>query len=180
MLLKTHYPTRFCLLKKSTINFDALSPNLFLDFSQQVRFLSQFSMNLPKKLKMPLLCGFGMKPQGILRKPNVRGSFGSESSFQNCFWNVFSTSGLSKICKIRNVRKLPSPFSRNTLIPCSEKSSWSLKTSFWKKNCTTNSKMAMKIFQLFPSFHSSIGSPKTMNLRDLQESFVGEIFHYRF
>jgi hypothetical protein len=32
------------------------------------------------------------------------------------------------------------------LIPCSEKSSWSLKTSFWKKDCPTNSKMAMKNF----------------------------------
>jgi hypothetical protein len=44
--------------------------------------------------------------------------FGFKSSFHNCFWN-----GLSEICKIRNVWKLPSPFSRNTLIPCSEKTS---------------------------------------------------------
>jgi hypothetical protein len=43
--------------------------------------------------------------------------------------------------------KLPSPFSRNTLIPCSEKTSWSLKTSFGKKNCPTNTKTVMNIFQ---------------------------------
>jgi hypothetical protein len=64
----------------------------------------------------------------------------------NCFWNVFSTSGLSQIGKIRNVWKLPSPFSWNTLISCSEKSSWSLKTSFSKKNCQINSKTVIKKF----------------------------------
>jgi hypothetical protein len=35
----------------------------------------------------------------------------------------------------------------NTLISCSEKSSWRLKTTFWKKNYPTNSKIVMKIFQ---------------------------------
>jgi hypothetical protein len=50
---------------------------------------------------------------------------------QFCFWNLSNISGLSQICKIRNVWKLPSPFSRNTLIPSSKKTSWSLKTSFW-------------------------------------------------
>jgi hypothetical protein len=61
---------------------------------------------------MPLLSGFSMRPHGN-----------------------FSTSGLSEICKIRKVWKLPSPFSRNTLIPCSEMFFWSGKS---------NSKMAMK------------------------------------
>jgi hypothetical protein len=61
---------------------------------------------------------------------------------QNYFWNLFNSSGSSEICKIKNICKLPSPFSRNTLIACSEKSSWSLRTSFWKKNCPSNSKMA--------------------------------------
>jgi hypothetical protein len=60
------------------------------------------------------------------------------------FWNLFSTNGLSQICKIRNVWKLPSPLSKNTLISCSEKTSWSLKTSIWKKNCQINSKTVMK------------------------------------
>jgi hypothetical protein len=68
---------------------------------------------------MPLLRGFRMRPQGILRKPkSIRGLFGFKSSFQNCFWDLFSTSGLSETCKIINVWKLPSPFSRNTLMSC--------------------------------------------------------------
>jgi hypothetical protein len=50
--------------------------------------------------------------------------FSFESSFQNFFWSHFITSGLSQICKIRNAWKLSSPFSRITLIPCSEKTSW--------------------------------------------------------
>jgi hypothetical protein len=49
--------------------FGALSPNLFLDLSQHVQFLRLPSINLPKTLKTPLLRGFGMRPQGILRKP---------------------------------------------------------------------------------------------------------------
>jgi hypothetical protein len=78
---------------------------------------------------------------------SIRRFFDFECSFQNCFWNLSSTSGLSQICKMRNVWKLPSSFSRNTLIRSSEKSSCSLKTSFWKKNCPTNSKMVMKILR---------------------------------
>jgi hypothetical protein len=78
------------------------------------------------------------RPQGILLKPynhSKRVFFGFKSSFQHSFWNFLSTSGLSQICKIWNAWKLHSLFSRNTLIPSSEKTSWSLKTSFWKKNC---------------------------------------------
>jgi hypothetical protein len=48
---------------------------------------------------------------------------------------------MSQNCKIRNVWRLPSPFSRNTLIPCSEKSFLSLKSLFWKKSYPTNSKI---------------------------------------
>jgi hypothetical protein len=103
-------------------------------------------MNIPETLKMPSLSGLGKGPQGILRNQSIRGFFGFKSSFQNCFWNVLSTSGLSQIYKIRNVWKLPSPFSWNTLIPCSEKNSWSLKTSFWKKNCQITSKTVIKNF----------------------------------
>jgi hypothetical protein len=91
-------------------------------------------MNIPETL------GLGKRPEGILRNQSTRGFFGFESSFPKSFWNVFSTSGLSQICKIRNAWKLPSPFSMNTQITCSEKTSWSLKTLFWKKNCPTNSK----------------------------------------
>jgi hypothetical protein len=53
---------------------------------------------------------------------------------------------LSEICKIRNVWNFPAPFSRNTLIPRSEKISWSLKISFWMQNCPINSKTVMKYF----------------------------------
>jgi hypothetical protein len=96
-------------------------------------------MNISKTLKIPSLSDLGKRPQGILRNQSTRDFFGFEFSFQNCFWNVFSTSVLSQSCKIRNVWKRPSPFSRNTLILCSEKSSWSLKTSLWKESYPTNS-----------------------------------------
>jgi hypothetical protein len=66
-------------------------------------------MNIPETLKMPSLRGLGKSPQGILRNQSTRGFFGFE------FKIIF-------ICKIKNIWKLPSPFSRNTLISCSENS----------------------------------------------------------
>jgi hypothetical protein len=33
---------------------------------------------------------------------SMRGFFGFDSCFQNCFWNLLITSGLSQICKITN------------------------------------------------------------------------------
>jgi hypothetical protein len=57
-----------------------------------------------------------MRPQAILRNQSTCDFFGFKSSFQTFFWNFFITSGLSQICKKRNVWKLPSPFSMNTLI----------------------------------------------------------------
>jgi hypothetical protein len=81
---------------------------------------------------------------------SVRCFFDFEISFQNCFWILFSTSGLSETCEIRNVWKLPSP----EALSSSEKISLSLKTSFWVNNCPKNSKMAMKIFQVCKGFHS--------------------------
>jgi hypothetical protein len=87
-------------------------------------------MSISETLEMPFLSGFRNRQKGILQDQSNCGFFGFESSFQNCFWYVFSTFGLSQICKIRNVW-MSSPFSRNTLIPCSEKISWSLKISFW-------------------------------------------------
>jgi hypothetical protein len=72
------------------------------------------------------------------------------------------------ISKIRNVWKFLIPFPRNTLIPCSENISWSLKTSFWKKNCPTNTKMVMKIIKTkgFAWFWDFLhGCPKTIKFR---------------
>jgi hypothetical protein len=66
-------------------------------------------MHIPETLKMPSLSGVGKRQQGILRNQSTRGFFSFESSFHNGFWNVFSTSGLSQICKIRNSWKLPVP-----------------------------------------------------------------------
>jgi hypothetical protein len=50
------------------------------------------------------------------------------------------TCSLSDICKIKNVLKLPVPFSRKTLISSFEN------TPFCKKNCPINSKKVMKNF----------------------------------
>jgi hypothetical protein len=55
----------------------------------------------------------------------ARQSHRQGNEFQNKFLITNNYSSLSEICKIRNVWKLPSPISRNTLIPCSEKFSWS-------------------------------------------------------
>jgi hypothetical protein len=66
-------------------------------------------MNIPETLKIPSLSGLRKRQQGILRNQSIRGFFGFGYSFQNCFWNVFSTSGLSQICKIRNAWKLSVP-----------------------------------------------------------------------
>jgi hypothetical protein len=60
-------------------------------------------MNIPETLKMPSMSGLGKTPQGILQNPTIRGFFGFESSFQNCFWNLWFA---PLVC--------PSPFSRNT------------------------------------------------------------------
>jgi hypothetical protein len=64
---------------------------------------------------------------------SIRGFFGIQFSFQNCFWNLFSNSGLSEICKIRNVWQLSNYFSRNTLITSSEKTSGVEKRHFGRK-----------------------------------------------
>jgi hypothetical protein len=49
-------------------------------------------MNIPETLKIRKL---EKKPQAILRNQGTRGFLSFESCFQNCFWNVFGTSGLS-------------------------------------------------------------------------------------
>jgi hypothetical protein len=85
------------------------------------------------------LSSFGKRQQGISEKKNIRDFFGFKSTVQNCFWNLFITSGLSQICIIRNACKLPSPISWLSLILFSEKTSWSLKTSFWISNKLKNS-----------------------------------------
>jgi hypothetical protein len=76
------------------------------------------------------------RQQVIFRKPKYPWFLWFEVySIPNCFWNLFITSGLFQIGIVGNGRKLPSPLTRNILIPCSEKISWSLKTSFCKKKC---------------------------------------------
>jgi hypothetical protein len=77
-------------------------------------------MNHPK---MTLLSGFGKRQQVIFEIQSMRGFFVFEFSFQISFWKHFSTSGLSQIWKIRNAWNFLGPISRNTLIPCSEKTS---------------------------------------------------------
>jgi hypothetical protein len=84
-----------CLLSFLPI-FSALSETVFRFLD--VRFLRQSSINVPETLKMPSLSGLGKRRQGILRNQSIGGFFGFKSYFQNCFWNFFSTSGLSQIC----------------------------------------------------------------------------------
>jgi hypothetical protein len=72
---------------------------------------------------------------------------------------------LSQICKIRNVWKLSLPFSRNTLIPYSEKS------SFWKKSYHNFS--GVKVLWFWDFF---LEYPKTMKFRDLQRSLTWRKF----
>jgi hypothetical protein len=126
--------------------FGALSPNQFLDLPSTSGSWDNPQWIFQKHWKCPLWVAWERDHKVFYGNPSIRGFFGFKFSFQNCFWNVFSTSGLSQICKIRNVWKRPSPFSWNTLIPCSEKTSWSLKTSFWKENCQINSKTVIKNF----------------------------------
>jgi hypothetical protein len=75
----------------------------------------------PKTLKMPVAPKTDLKV--FYENRSIRGFFDVESSFQNCLWNLFCISGMCQIFKIRNAWKLPSPFSRNTLIPTSETTS---------------------------------------------------------
>jgi hypothetical protein len=42
------------------------------------------------------------------KNQSICGFFDNKCSFQNWSWNLFSTSGLSQIRKIRNASKLPS------------------------------------------------------------------------
>jgi hypothetical protein len=99
-------------------------------------------MNLPKTLKMPSLSSFGKRLQGILRKSN----------YTWLLW-LFSFCDISHIFNIRNIRKFPSPSSRNTLISSSEKSSWSLKTSFGRNIFQQIQKWSWKFFR-HKGFHS--------------------------
>jgi hypothetical protein len=110
-------------ISRYLLNFGMLGPNLFLEFSQHVRF-NESSKNTENALTF-----FGKRPQGIFRKPKFLWFW--VYSFQNCFWNIYSIFGLSQICKMKNVWKFPNPFSRNTLISSAEKTSCSFKTS-WK------------------------------------------------
>jgi hypothetical protein len=111
------------------LNCGALSTNLFLKFFS-ARQLSEIFLNeSSKNTENDLIEWLRKETTRHFMKINVYVVSLIKSGFQNCFWNLFSISGLSQICLIRNVWK-PSPNSRNTLISCSEKSSLSLKSSF--------------------------------------------------
>jgi hypothetical protein len=137
-------------------------------------------MNHSKTLKMPLLSRLGKRQEGFFSEnQSIRGFFGFEYSFYNCFWNLFSASGLSQICKIRNAWKLLYLCSRNTLIPCSEKTSWSLKTLFWKKNYPINSKMVNKNFLHVRLPYKSVipmvlgySNKKSQNMKNFHDHFL--------
>jgi hypothetical protein len=113
-------------------------------------------MNIPETLKMPSLSGLGKRPQGILRNQSKRIVslvLTFESSFQNCFWNVFSTSDLSQICKIRNVRKLPVP-SQGILLSRALKMFLKFKNIILEED-STNSKIVLTRRKGFHGFGTS-------------------------
>jgi hypothetical protein len=120
----------FCVEKNQRflLNFSAMSPN---------QFLNEYSRNTENAL-----CEW-LEKETTKYFTKSEFSIEFEYSIQNCFWNVFSTSGLSQIWKIRNVWKLPSPFKEY-----SDHMLWKdfLETSFWKKYCSINSKTVIKNF----------------------------------
>jgi hypothetical protein len=116
-------------INDSFLIFGALSPNLYLDFfaARQVhdKILNESSKNTENALNEWLR---KETTRCFSENQSIRDFFGSESCFQNCFWNLYSFSGLSQICKIRNAWKLTSLISWNTLISSSKRNSWSLIT----------------------------------------------------
>jgi hypothetical protein len=69
-------------------------------------------MNFPTTLKTTLIQGLRKEiTRYFTKNQSIRGFFDFESSFQNCIWNLFNTSGFSEIGKIRNVWRLSSPYS---------------------------------------------------------------------
>jgi hypothetical protein len=72
-------------------------------------------MNLPIQSKCPYWVASEWDHKVFHENQRIRCLLGFEFSFQNCFWNLFSASGMSESYKIRNFWKLPSPFSRNKL-----------------------------------------------------------------
>jgi hypothetical protein len=108
------------------LNFGALGPNLFLDFS-----ITSFCWDNPqwifqKHWKCLYWVALERHHKVFYEIQSICGFFGFKFMIQYCFWNLFRISGMSQICKIRNFWKLSSPFSRNTLISSSEKTSWNL------------------------------------------------------
>jgi hypothetical protein len=117
------------------LNFGALTPNLFLRLFPAPQVSEIILIESSKTTQNALIERLRNETTKVFHEnQSIRILFEFNSFFQNCFWNLFSTSGLSEICKIRNVWKLLSKFSRKTLIPFSERSCWSLKPSFCKKN----------------------------------------------
>jgi hypothetical protein len=116
-------------------------------------------MNLPKTLNMAR--GFERDHKLFYENQSTCGFFGFEFSFQNSFWIFLSTFGLSEICKIGNFQVVS-----QGILSSSEKTFWSFKTFFWKKNGPIN----------------SLGHrcPKTMKFRDLQGSLSWRKFFMAF
>jgi hypothetical protein len=89
------------------LNLGTLSPNYLEIFPSTSGSWDNPQLIFQKHWKCLLWVAWESEPQGILRNQSIRGFFGFKSSFQNCFWNVFSTSGFSQTCKKRNVWKFP-------------------------------------------------------------------------
>jgi hypothetical protein len=121
-------------------------------------------MILPITLKMPQLNGFRKRPQGFFKKTKVYVVFLILSVVFKTVLESFQH--LWFVLNLKTFKSVPKDF---TLIPCSEKASWSFKASFWKKNCPTKAKTVMKIFQAkgFPWFWDFLlRYAKTMKFRD--------------
>jgi hypothetical protein len=98
--------------KASTANATYIPTNNEQVFVSARQALETF-LNHPKTLKMPTTRYF----------TKVKVSLVSSLIFKTVFGIFLAPHGLSQICKIKNFWKLPSPFSRNTLIPSSETTS---------------------------------------------------------
>jgi hypothetical protein len=98
-------------------NFGALSPNPFLDFPQ-TRQVSEITLNeSSKNTQTALIEWFRNETTRYFTKTKVYVVYlGWSLVIKTIFGKLFSTSGLSEICEIRNVGEIPSPFSMITLI----------------------------------------------------------------
>jgi hypothetical protein len=114
----------FCELNSTNFNyFELLITTAYLDFFSTLGFWDNPQWIFQKHWTCLYWVALKLNHKVLNKNPSMRGFF--RSSFQNCFWNLFNTPGLSGICKIRNEWKFPSSFPRNALIASNEKTSWS-------------------------------------------------------